>query len=274
MGLRYFRSTSPGNRHTILDLFTELTRKKPRKKLLQFVHRVQGRNNQGVITCRHRGGGHKRLYRKIEFCRKKLNVTGRIHSIEYDPNRNVRIALVYYDDGEKTYLLAPKNLQIGQIIITGFNAPIEIGNTLPLWNIPLGTNVHCIELRPGIGRKIARAAGTSVQLLARENGFVILRLPSGEFRLVAQSCWATIGQLSNVDTSNKKIGKAGRIRWLGWRPEVRGIVINPVDHPHGGGEGRCPIGRIYQTTPWGKPRLGVKTRPPIKYSDALILRRK
>jgi large subunit ribosomal protein L2 len=227
-----------------------------------------------MITCRHHGGGHKRLYRKVDFRRKKLSRVGHVHAIEYDPYRNARLALVYYEDGEKTYILAPKGLQIGQTIVAGFRVPIEIGNALTLWNIPLGTRVHNVELSPGAGGKLARSAGTSVQLIARENGFATLRLPSGETRLVSQYVWRTVGQVGNIETRNKKIGKAGRIRWLGWNPTVRGSVINPVDHPHGGGEGRCPIGRNCPVTPWGKPRLGVKTRRRKKYSSVFILRRK
>ena len=273
MNLRYFRSINPGTRHTILDSFVEITCRKPEKKLLQSNQRVQGRNHRGIITCRHRGRGHKRLYRKIDTWRKKLDVVGYIHTIEYDPNRNARLALIQYEDEEKIYVLVPRGFQIEQIIITGFRIPIEIGNALPLWNIPLGISVYNVEFRPGVGGQLARSAGTNVQLVARENGFVTLRLPSGEVRLVPQTCWATIGQVCGLERRNKKIGKAGRIRWLGWRPTVRGKVINSVDHPHGGGEGCCPIGRARPSTPWGKPRLGVKTRCPKKYSNALIVRR-
>jgi large subunit ribosomal protein L2 len=273
MVLRYFRPISPGTRHTILDSFAEITHNRPEKKLLQSNQRAQGRNHRGVITCRHRGGGHKRLYRKVDIWRKKLDIIGFVRTIEYDPNRNSRLALVQYEDGEKRYVLVSKGLQVGQTIITGFRIPIEIGNTLPLWNIPLGINVYNVEFRPGEGRKLARSAGTNVQLVARESGFVTLRLPSGEVRLVPQTCWATIGQVCGLETRNKKIGKAGRIRWLGFRPTVRGKVINPVDHPHGGGEGCCPIGRPQPSTPWGKPRLGVKTRRTKKYSTTLIVRR-
>jgi large subunit ribosomal protein L2 len=273
MGLRYFRSISPGTRHAVLDSFSEITSKRSEKGLLHSNQRARGRNHRGVITCRHRGGGHKRLYRKIDIWRKKLDSVGHIRAIEYDPNRNALIALVHYEDGEKTYNLVPKNVHIGQVVITGFRVPIESGNTLPLWNIPLGINVYNVEFRPGSGRQLARSAGTSVQLVAREYGFVTLRLPSGETRLVPQTCWATVGQVYGLEVRNKKMGKAGRIRWLGWRPTVRGTVINPVDHPHGGGEGRCPIGRSHPSTPWGKPRLGVKTRHKKKYSNVLIVRR-
>jgi large subunit ribosomal protein L2 len=262
MALRSFRPTNPGSRHTVLDSFEEITCSKPEKKLLRSNHRVQGRNHRGLITCRHRGGGHKRLYRKVDFFRKKLDSVGLVHSIEYDPNRNSRLALVHYKDGDKKYVIAPKGLKVGQNIVSGFSVPIEIGNALPLWNIPLGTNLHNVEFRWGAGGQIARAAGSCVQLISREKGVSTLSLPSGEIRIVPQSSWATIGQVGNVDTRNKKIGKAGRIRWLGFRPAVRGSAMNPVDHPHGGGEGRCPIGRIYSSTPWGKPRLGVITRAP------------
>lgn len=274
MDLRTFCSISSGSRHAILDSFKDITCKKPEKKLLYSNHRTKGRNNQGVITSSNHGGGHKRLYRKIDFRRKKLNRVGSIRNIEYDPNRNTRLALIYYLDGEKCYILAPKGLAVGNTIIAGFQAPIEIGNSLPLWKVPLGTRVHNVELRPGAGGQLARAAGTSVQIIAREQGFASLRLPSSEVRLIPQSCWATIGQIGNIAANNKKIGKAGRSRWLGWRPKVRGSVINPVDHPHGGGEGRCPIGRSSPVTPWGKPRLNVKTRRTKKYSNIFILRKK
>ena len=203
-----------------------------------------------------------------------MNSVGYICTIEYDPNRNAFIALVHYKDGKKTYILVPKSFYVGQAIIIGFRIPIERGNTLPLWNIPLGINVYNVEFRPGFGGKVARSAGTSVQLVAREYGFATLRLPSGEVRLVPQTCWATIGQVYGLEMGNEKIGKAGRIRWLGWRPIVRGKVINPVDHPHGGGEGCCPVGRSRPSTPWGKPRLGVKTRCKKRYSNAFIIRRK
>jgi large subunit ribosomal protein L2 len=273
MSLRYFRSISPGTRHAVLDSFSEITFKRSEKKLLQSNQCVHGRNHRGIITCRHRGGGHKRLYRKVDIWRKKLDSVGYICTIEYDPNRNSLLALVHYEDGEKIYTLVPKNFQVGQVVMIGFRVPIESGNTLPLWNIPLGINVYNVEFRPGSGRQLARSAGTSAQLIAREYGFVTLRLPSGEVRLVPQTCWATVGQVYGLEFRNKKIGKAGRIRWLGWRPIVRGTVINPVDHPHGGGEGCCPIGRSRPSTPWGKPRLGVKTRYKKKYSNVFIVRR-
>lgn len=274
MGLRTFCSISPGSRHTILDSFSEITRSKPEKKLLYANLRSRGRNSRGVVTCNHHGGGHKRLYRKIDFIRKKLDLVGSIKSIEFDPNRNSRLALVYYPDGEKCYILAPKGLSVGNKIVSSFRASIDVGNSLPLWKVPLGTRVHNVELRPGAGGQLARSAGTSAQLISRENGVASLRLPSREIRFVHQSCWVTIGQLGHLDANNKKIGKAGRTRWIGWRPSVRGSVMNPVDHPHGGGEGRCPIGRSAPVTPWGKPRLHVKTRRVKKYSDIFILRKK
>jgi large subunit ribosomal protein L2 len=208
----------------------------------------------------------------VDFWRRNLDRVGHVQSIEVDPNRNARVALIHYVNGKKSYILAPKEIEVGHSIVAGFRVPIEIGNALPLWNIPLGTRVHSVEFRPGAGGQLARSSGTSVQLIARENGFVTLRLPSGEVRLVPQICWATIGQVGNVEASNKKIGKAGRISWLGWRPTVRGNVMNPVDHPHGGGEGRCPIGRTHPVTPNGKARLGAKTRRPKKFSDTLRLR--
>jgi large subunit ribosomal protein L2 len=214
------------------------------------------------------------LYRRVDTFRKKLNVIGYVRTIEYDPNRSARLALIQYIDGDKTYILVPKGLQVGQSIMSGFQIPIDVGNALPLWNIPLGMRICNVEFRPGMGGQLARASGTNVQLIARESGFVTLRLPSGEVRFVPQTCWATIGQIGNLEAANKKIGKAGRIRWLGWRPTVRGSVINPVDHPHGGGEGRCPIGRSCPVTPWGRTRLGLKTRRPKKYSDVLITRQR
>jgi large subunit ribosomal protein L2 len=271
MGLRFFRPTSSASRHTVLNSFKFIGLK---SKKLYSSSRSFGRNHCGVITCRHRGGGHKRLYRKIDFWRKQLNGRGFVKTIDYDPNRNARLALVYYENGEKSYILAPKGLRFGQLIRAGFRVPVEVGNALPLWNLPLGTGVHNVELYPGRGGRFVRSAGASAQLIARESGFATIRLPSGRTRLVPQSSWATVGQVGNVEARNKSLGKAGRIRWLGWRPVVRGSVINPVDHPHGGGEGRCPIGRIRQTNLWGKPRLGVKTRRSKKYSDIFILRRK
>jgi large subunit ribosomal protein L2 len=269
MGFSY---TSPGRRFVVFDSFRGITRKRPEKKRLRPTKRTCGRNHSGVITCRHRGGRHKRLYRQLDFHRKKLGWSGLVQSIEYDPGRNARLALIYYKDGEKNYIIAPQGLDVGQNVVAGFRVSIHIGNSIPLWNIPLGTNIYNVEVCPGSGGKIARSAGTSVQLVARSNGFSTLRLPSGEFRLVRQTCWATVGQVGNAAAMQGRVGKAGRIRWLGWRPSVRGAAINPNDHPHGGGEGRCAIGRVSPATPWGRVRLGVKTRRLNKYSDALILR--
>lgn len=275
MGLRSYRPCTPGTRHAVISSYEELTSSSgPEKSLVHSSHRARGRNHRGVITCRHRGGGHKRLYREVDFRREKLRISARVRGIHYDPNRNAHLALLHYADGEKRYILAPKGLQVGSEVISGFRVPIELGNALPLWNIPLGTEVHNIELRPGGGGQLARAAGAMAQLVARENGYATLRLPSGEVRLVPQTCWATIGQVGNLDASNVTVGKAGRTRWRGRRPHVRGSVRNPVDHPHGGGEGRAPIGRSRPLTPWGKPTLGVKTRRPKKYSNSYILRRR
>jgi large subunit ribosomal protein L2 len=268
----YLYSISYKNSKIILS-FQKFKYKSRKKKLIIPTRRISGRNNQGTITCRHRGRGQKRMYRKIDFFRKKLNLVGRVISIEYDPNRNVDIALILYEDGKYTYINSPKDLKIGMNVVAGFRSSIKTGNALPLWNIPFGTSIHNVEMTVGKGRQLARSAGSSAQIIARENNYVTLRLPSGEIRLIPCNCWATVGQIRNVELRNRKMGKAGRMRWLGWRPRVRGSVINPVDHPHGGGEGRCPIGRKSPVTPWGKPRLGVKTRRTKKYSNTLILRR-
>jgi large subunit ribosomal protein L2 len=274
MGIRTFRPYTPSTRDYSVSDFAEITRSEPEKSLTCHVHRPKGRNNRGVITCRHRGGGHKRLYRIIDFRRDKLNVVARVAEIEYDPNRNARIALVYYRDGEKRYILHPQGLSVGTTIVSGPDSPIEVGNALPLGNIPLGTNVHNVELTPGKGGQIVRAAGTSAQVVAKEGSFVTLKLPSGEVRMIRRECYATIGTVGNADIRNITLGKAGRTRWLGRRPQVRGSVMNPVDHPHGGGEGRAPIGRSGPMTPWGKPALGAKTRNKKKLSSKLIVRRR
>jgi large subunit ribosomal protein L2 len=271
MAIRFFKAATPGTRHgSVLD-FAEVTSNRPEKSLTSWWSRSKGRNNRGIITSRHRGGGHKRLYREIDFGRTKVNIPAKVTQIEYDPNRNSRIALVNYQDGEKRYILHPVGLQIGETVITSLDAPISVGNCLPLVNIPLGTEVHNVELQPGAGGQLARAAGTVAQLVAKEGDLVTLRLPSGEVRLVSQNCWATIGRVGNVDAFNLTLGKAGRKRWLGRRPHVRGSAMNPVDHPHGGGEGRAPIGRSRPVSPWGKPALGAKTRKRKKFSAALIL---
>ncbi|NJN20213.1 MAG: 50S ribosomal protein L2 [Leptolyngbya sp. RL_3_1] len=274
MGIRSYRPYTPGTRERTVSEFSEVTRSEPEKSLTRSVHRPKGRNNRGVITCRHRGGGHKRLYRIIDFHRSKRNVPAKVAAIEYDPNRNARIALLHYQDGEKRYILHPAKLAVGDTVIAGPDSPLEIGNALPLHKIPLGSMVHNVELQPGKGGQIVRSAGTSAQLVAKEGDYVTLKLPSTEVRMVRRECYATIGQVGNADSRNISLGKAGRKRWAGRRPEVRGSVMNPVDHPHGGGEGRAPIGRSGPVTPWGKPALGYKTRKKKKASNALIVRRR
>ncbi len=274
MSIRLYKSYTPGTRNRALSTFSEITKAKPEKTLLRKNHRSKGRNNRGVITVRHRGGGHKRLYRLIDFKRNKYGIEGVVASIEYDPNRNARIALVHYKDGEKRYILQPKNLNVGDTIVSGSGSSLSIGNTLPLEELALGTSVHNIELIPNRGGQIVRAGGTSAKILAKEGDYVTLRLPSKEIRLIRKECLATIGEVSNNDAFLVQSGKAGRTRWLGKRPAVRGSVMNPCDHPHGGGEGRAPIGRTRPLTPWGKPALGRKTRKHKKLSDAYILRRR
>jgi large subunit ribosomal protein L2 len=274
MSIRLYKSYTPGTRNRALATFSELTTSTPEKSLIRKNHRKKGRNNRGVITIRHRGGGHKRKYPLIDFHRNKENIEGTIASIEYDPNRNARIALVNYQDGEKRYILHPNNIKVGDKIISGSGVSLNIGNTLPLEEISLGTSVHNIELIPQRGGQIVRSAGTSAKILAKEGDYVTLRLPSKEIRLVRKECCATIGEVSNNEAFLIQSGKAGRTRWLGKRPTVRGSVMNPCDHPHGGGEGRAPIGRSRPLTPWGKPALGIKTRKPKKTSNPYILRRR
>jgi large subunit ribosomal protein L2 len=274
MGIRAYRPYTSSTRQQTVSDFAEITRKEPEKSLTKSIHRPKGRNNRGVITCRHRGGGHKRLYRTIDFRRDKRNVAAEVIAIEYDPNRNARIALVQYPDGEKRYILHPVSLTVGMTIIASEDAPIEVGNALPLSNIPLGTGVHNVELIPGKGGQIVRSAGATAQVKAKEGDYVTIQLPSGEVRKIPRNCYATIGQVGNLDHRNISLGKAGRKRWSGRRPEVRGSVMNPVDHPHGGGEGRAPIGRSGPVTPWGKPALGYKTRKRNKASNSLIVRRR
>lgn len=274
MGIRLYGGYTPGTRSRSVSDFNEITEKRGQKKLKHSIHRSFGRNNRGIVTSRHRGGGHKRLYRDIDFYRNKLGIEAKVSTIEYDPNRNARIALLNYQNGEKGYILYPKGLQVGDTVISDLKAPISIGNALPLSQIPLGTLLHNIELQIGRGGQLARSAGVSAQLIAKEGKFVTLRLPSGEVRLVQKDCWASIGQVGNIDSMNLTLGKAGRQRWLGKRPTVRGVVMNPVDHPHGGGEGRAPIGRSRPVTPWGRPALGQKTRKSKKQSSKLILRRR
>ncbi|MCW6035117.1 50S ribosomal protein L2 [Spirulina subsalsa FACHB-351] len=274
MGIRSYRPMTPGTRQASVSDFADITKSKPEKSLTQYKHRKKGRNNRGVITSRRRGGGHKRLYRLIDFRRDKHNIPARVAAIEYDPNRSARIALLYYQDGEKRYIICPDKLQVGSTVVSGPTAPYEDGNALPLSNIPLGTDVHNIELYPGRGGQMVRAAGGSAQVVAKEGDYVTLRLPSKEVRMVRKECYATIGKVGNADARNLSLGKAGRSRHLGRRPEVRGSAMNPVDHPHGGGEGRAPIGRPGPVTPWGKPALGRKTRKRNKPSDRLIVRRR
>jgi len=274
MSIRLYKSYTPGTRNRALSGFSEITKSRPEKSLIKKNHRNKGRNNRGVITIRHRGGGHKRRYRIIDFKRNKYGVEGIVAAIEYDPNRNSRIALIHYKDGEKRYILHPKNLNVGDTILAGSGSPLAIGNTLPLTEIPLGSSIHNIELIPNRGGQLVRAAGTSAKILAKEGNYITLRLPSKEIRLIRQECLATIGEVSNNDAFLIQSGKAGRTRWLGKRPTVRGSVMNPCDHPHGGGEGRAPIGRTRPLTPWGKPALGMRTRKCKKLSDAYILRRR
>ncbi len=274
MPVRKMKPTSPGVRQMTVSTFEEITKKKPEKSLTVGMHRKAGRNNYGRITVRHRGGGTKRLYRVIDFKRQKLNVPATVQAIEYDPFRTARIALLQYEDGEKAYILAPLGLKVGDTVMAGPGSDIKPGNALALSDIPVGTVVHAVEMHPGRGAQLARSAGTSAQLAAREGRYALLRLPSGELRRVPVTCMATVGQVGNVEHENITIGKAGRNRWLGKRPTVRGVVMNPVDHPHGGGEGKAPIGRKHPVTPWGKPALGKKTRKKRKASDRLIVRRR
>jgi large subunit ribosomal protein L2 len=274
MGIKTYKPYTPSTRNkSVLD-FSNLSKKAPEKSLTVSNHRAKGRNNKGRITIRHRGGGHKRRYRLIDFKRNKYDIVGKVTTIEYDPNRNANIALVNYTDGDKRYILHPDKLNIGDEICAGKNVELKVGNALPLDSIPLGTDVHNIELFPGKGGQLMRSAGTSARILAKENNFVVLRLSSKEIRLFKKECYATIGKVSNSDIYQVVLGKAGRKRWLGIRPTVRGSVMNPVDHPHGGGEGRCPIGRSHPLTPWGKPALGVKTRKRKSKSDMFIIRRR
>lgn len=274
MPVRGFKPTSPGRRQMTVLAFDEITRKEPEKSLLVRLRRHAGRNFQGRITVRHRGGGQRRFYRLVDFRRDKEGVPARVAAIEYDPNRSAHIALLHYADGEKRYVLAPLGLKVGDRVEAGPAADIKPGNSLPLANIPVGTVVHNVELTPGKGGQVARAAGAAAQVMAKEGGFALLRLPSGEQRLFPLECRATVGQVGNLDHENVSLGKAGRKRWLGIRPTTRGSVMNPVDHPHGGGEGKAPVGHPGPLTPWGKPALGYKTRKKGKPSDRLIVKRR
>ena len=273
MAIRNYKPTTPGRRKMSALVNEEITTSTPEKSLTVTLKKNSGRNNQGKITVRHQGGGVKRKYRIIDFKRNKLNVPGSVATIEYDPNRTANIALINYADGEKRYIIAPKDLKVGMTIESGENVDITVGNALPIMNIPVGTMVHNIELRPGKGGELARSAGSSAQILGREDKYVMVRLSSGEQRKVLGTCMATVGVVGNEDSSLVKIGKAGRKRLMGIRPTVRGSVMNPNDHPHGGGEGRAPIGRKAPVTPWGKPALGLKTRKK-KQSDKFIVRRR
>ena len=273
MGLKVYRPTSPGRRGQSSSTFEEITKSKPEKSLLLPLKKQSGRNNQGRVTVRHRGGGAKRRFRIIDFKRDKIGVPGRVAAIEYDPNRSANIALIYYADGEKRYILAPLGLSVGDTIKSGSDAEIKPANTLPLKLIPSGTSLHNIELAKGRGGQLVRSAGASAQLMAKEGEYVLVRLPSGEVRRIRSDCSATVGQVGNVDQRSIKLGKAGRQRWLGRRPTVRGSAMSPRDHPHGGGEGRSPIGMPGPKTPWGKPALGYKTRKP-KASDKMIVKRR
>lgn len=273
MAIKVYRPTSPGRRGMTGLTRDEVTRDEPERSLLRPLAKQAGRNAYGRITVRHRGGGHKRQYRVIDFKRDKENVPAQVVSIEYDPNRSARIALLSYADGEKRYIVAPLGLQVGDTVVSGASAEIRIGNAMPLARIPLGTLVHNVELRVGQGGKLVRSAGASAQVLAKEGDYITLRMPSGEMRMVQRDCMATIGQVGNVDHGNVKLGKAGRKRWLGWRPTVRGTAMSPRDHPHGGGEGRAPVGMSSPKSPWGQKTRGKKTRVN-KATDKYIVRRR
>jgi len=272
--VKKYKPTSPARRQMSVSTFEEITAVEPEKSLLAPLYKKAGRNNQGKITIRHQGGGHKRKYRIIDFKRTKDGIPGRVATIEYDPNRSSNIALLHYADGEKRYIIAPKGLKVNDIVESGPNADIKTGNALPLENIPVGTMIHNIELKPGKGGQLVRAAGVGAQLLGKEGEYAVIRLASGETRKILKTCRATVGTVGNEDHELINIGKAGRSRWLGKRPVVRGVVMNPVDHPHGGGEGRAPIGRKSPMSPWGKPTLGAKTRKKKKDSDKYIVRRR
>ncbi|HOM03664.1 MAG TPA: 50S ribosomal protein L2 [Acetivibrio sp.] len=274
MPVKKYNPTSPGTRFMTVSSFEEITKKEPEKSLLAPLKKTGGRNSYGRITVRHHGGGAKQKYRIIDFKRDKDGIKSKVAAIEYDPNRTAYIALLHYADGEKRYILAPHGLKVGDIVESGENADIKPGNALALENIPVGTEIHNIELKPGKGAQLVRAAGNVAQLMAKEGDYAQVRLPSGEVRMVSLKCKATIGQVGNIEHENVSIGKAGRKRWMGVRPTVRGVVMNPVDHPHGGGEGRSPIGRPSPVTPWGKPTLGYKTRKKNKASDKFIVKKR
>jgi large subunit ribosomal protein L2 len=273
MAIKMYKPTSPGRRGMSVSTFEEITRTTPERSLLRPLRENAGRNNQGRVTVRHQGGGHKRMYRLIDFKRNKHGIPARVDSIEYDPNRSARIALLVYADGEKRYILAPLGLKVGAQLMSGPEAEVRVGNALPVKNIPLGTVVHNVELQPGKGGQMARSAGTGAQVMAKEGELAQLRLPSGEVRRVSVNCLATIGQVGNSDHANLNLGKAGRKRWMGIRPTVRGSAMDPSSHPHGGGEGRSPIGLPGPKTPWGKPAMGYKTRKNKRTENMIVRRR-
>ena len=274
MGMKHFNAYTPSRRNMTVSDFAEITKKTPEKSLLAKKKEKAGRNSYGRITVRHQGGGNRQKYRIIDFKRRKDNMEATVIGIEYDPNRSANIALIQYEDGEKTYILAPQGLTDGDKVISGETADIKVGNCMPIDSIPVGTLIHNIELNPGQGGKLVRTAGQSAQLMAKEGKYATLRLPSGEMRKVLAKCRATIGVIGNADHENVKLGKAGRKRHMGWRPEVRGSVMNPVDHPHGGGEGKAPVGHAGPMTPWGKPALGYKTRNKKKATNKFIVKRR
>lgn len=276
MGIRKFKPTTNSLRHTIISDFAEITKSTPEKSLLKPLKRTGGRNMYGRITCRNRGGGHKRMYRLIDFKRSRIDDPAEVLAIEYDPNRTSRIALLQYEDGTKSYIIAPLDLSVGDKIVSTVDGAIEmkVGNCLPLKRVPLGTAVHNIEMKPGRGGQIARSAGTSAQLMAKEGDYAFIRMPSGEVRKIPIICRSTIGQIGNVEHESKSLGKAGRMRWMGRRGGTRGVVMNPVDHPHGGGEGKAPQGNPHPVSPWGKQTKGMKTRRKKRYSNKYIIRRR
>ena len=274
MAIKFYKPTTPGRRNMTTMDYSELSKAAPERSLLEPIKKNAGRNSYGRITVRHRGGGNRRKYRVIDFKRERFGISATVQTLEYDPNRSAFIALVQYEDGEKRYIIAPQDLKVGDKIVSGPEADIKPGNALPLINIPVGTFLHNIELYPGKGAQLARSAGNTAQLMAKENGMALLRLPSGELRNVPATCMATVGVVSNPEHANVNYGKAGRKRHMGWRPTVRGSVMNPCDHPHGGGEGKSPIGRPGPVTPWGKPALGYKTRQKNKRTDKYIVKRR
>ena len=274
MAIKFYKPTTPGRRNMTVTDYSALSKVGPEKSLLAPLNKSAGRNSYGRITVRHRGGGHRRKYRIIDFKRNKVDMPATVLTLEYDPNRSAHIALVQYEDGEKRYIVAPQGLKVGDTVVSGAGADIKPGNALPLSAIPTGTFIHNVELYPGKGAQLARSAGVMAQLMGKENNMALVRLPSGEMRYVPLNCMATVGQVGNVDHENVKVGKAGRKRHMGWRPTVRGSVMNPCDHPHGGGEGKSPIGRPGPVTPWGKPALGYKTRKHHNRSDKFIVKRR